>query len=164
MIKVETVDAWEILDSRGRPTVAAAVKLEDGAMVNVSIPSGASTGRAEAKEIRDGGRRFRGLGCQQAVGNIRGPIAAALKHESFADQEQLDTRLLELDGTPDKSRLGANAILAVSLAFARAAAAHQHVELFEYFASLLSPASPRLPGLTINLFSGGKHAFGQVPA
>jgi enolase len=162
MIKIETVDAWEILDSRGRPTVAAAVKLEDEAMVNVSIPSGASTGRAEAKEIRDGGTRFRGLGCQQAVGNIRGPIAAALKHESFADQEQLDTRLLELDGTPDKSRLGANAILAVSLAFARAAAAHQHVELFEYFASLLSPASPRLPGLTINLFSGGKHAFGQV--
>jgi enolase len=162
MIKVETVDAWEILDSRGRPTVAAAVKLEDGTMAKVSIPSGASTGQAEAKEIRDGGRRFCGLGCQQAVSNIRGPIAAALKNELFDDQEQLDTRLLELDGTPDKSRLGANAILATSLAFARAAAAHQRVELFAYFASLLSSASPRLPRLTINLFSGGKHAFGQV--
>jgi enolase len=162
MIKIGTVDAWEILDSRGRPTVAAAVRLEDDTMATVSIPSGASTGRAEAKEMRDGRTRFRGLGCQEAVSNIRGPIAAALKNESFHDQEQLDTRLLELDGTTDKSRLGANAILAVSLAFARAAAAHQHLELFEYFASLLSAASPRLPGLTINLFSGGKHAFSQV--
>lgn len=162
MIKVQTVDAWEILDSRGRPTVAAAVGLGDGTLATVSVPSGASTGRAEAKEIRDGGTRFRGLGCQQVVSNIRGPIAAALKNESFADQERLDTRLLELDGTKDKSGLGANAILAVSLAFARAAAAHQHLELFEYFASLLSSVSPRLPGLTINLFSGGKHAFGQV--
>jgi enolase len=162
MITIETADAWEILDSRGRPTVAAALRLKDGTIAGASIPSGASTGRAEAKEIRDGGRRFRGLGCQQAVGNIRGPIAAALKNDSFDDQEQLDNRLLELDGTTDKSRLGANAILAVSLAFARASAAHQHLELFEYFASLLSSASPRLPGLTINLFSGGKHAFGQV--
>jgi enolase len=162
MIKIDTVDAREILDSRGRPTVAAAVKLENGTIAGVSIPSGASTGHAEAKEIRDGGTRFGGLGCQQAVNNIRGPIAAALKNESFDDQERLDTRLLELDGTSDKSRLGANAILPVSLAFARAAAAHQHLELFEYFASLLSSVSPRVPGLTINLFSGGKHAFGQV--
>jgi enolase len=162
MTKIDAVDAWEILDSRGRPTVAAAVRLEDGTIARVSVPSGASTGRAEAKEIRDGGTRFGGLGCQQAVSNIRGPIAAALKNDSFEDQEQLDTRLLELDGTTDKSRLGANAILAVSLAFARAAAARQDLELFEYFASLLCSTSPRLPGLTINLFSGGKHAFGQV--
>jgi enolase len=162
MIKIEMVDAWEILDSRGRPTVAAAVGLQGGTIARVSIPSGASTGHAEAKEIRDGGTRFRGLGCQQAVNNIRGPIAAALKNESFDDQERLDARLLELDGTTDKSRLGANATLPVSLAFARAAAAHQHLELFEYFASLLSSVSPRLPGLSINLFSGGKHAFGQV--
>lgn len=162
MVKVKTVDAWEILDSRGRPTVAAGLTLDDETTATVSVPSGASTGRAEAKELRDGGKRFRGLGCHQAVANIRGPIAAALKNESFDSQEQLDTRLLELDGTSDKSRLGANATLAVSLAFARATAAHRHVELFEYFASLLPSASPRLPGLTINLFSGGKHAFGQV--
>jgi enolase len=162
MIKIKTVEAWEILDSRGRPTIAAALTLDDDTSATVSVPSGASTGRAEAKEIRDGEKRFQGLGCQQAVANVRGPIADALKNRSFDGQEQLDTRLLELDGTPDKSRLGANAILAVSLAFARAAAIHQRLELFEYFASLLPSASPRLPKLTINLFSGGKHAFGQV--
>ncbi len=162
MISIETVDAWEILDSRGRPTVAATVVLEGGAAATISVPSGASTGRAEAKELRDGGKRFRGLGCQQAVANIRGPIAAALKNGSFESQEQLDTQLLELDGTADKSRLGANAILAVSLAFARAAAAQGHLELFEYFNSLLPSTAPRLPALSINLFSGGKHAFGQV--
>jgi enolase len=162
MIKIETVDAWEILDSRGRPTVAAALTLNDGTKAAVSVPSGASTGRAEAKELRDGEKRFRGLGCQKAVRNIRGPIAAALREGAFADQAQLDARLLELDGTPDKSGLGANAILAVSLAFARAAAAQQQIPLFRYFASLLPVNSPRPPGLTINLFSGGKHAFGQV--
>jgi enolase len=162
MIRIEAVDAWEILDSRGRPTIAAAVLLEDGTTATVSVPSGASTGQAEARELRDGGKRFRGLGCEQAVANIRGPIAAALKNVSFENQEQLDTRLLDLDGTGDKSRLGANAILAISLAFARAAAATQHLELFQYFGSLLPSTAPRLPTLTINLFSGGKHAFGQV--
>jgi enolase len=162
MSKIEAVDAWEILDSRGRPTIAAAVVLAGGTHATVSVPSGASTGRAEAKELRDGAKRFRGLGCQQAVANIRGPIAAALKNFSFENQEQMDTRLLELDGTSDKSRLGANAILAISLAFARATAAHLHLQLFEYFGSLLPATAPRLPALTINLFSGGKHAFGQV--
>jgi enolase len=162
MMRIKGVDAWEILDSRGRPTVAAALVLEDGTAASISIPSGASTGRAEAKELRDGAKRFRGLGCQRAVAHIREPIAAALLNESFDDQEQLDRRLLELDGTMDKSRLGANALLAVSLAFARVAAAHCRMELFEYFAALLPNGSPRLPALTINLFSGGKHAFGQV--
>ena len=158
MITIKGVDAWEILDSRGRPTVAATLALEDGTTASVSIPSGASTGRAEARELRDGGKRFRGLGCQRAVAHIREPIAAALINESFDDQEQLDRRLLELDGTMDKSHLGANAFLAVSLAFAQVAAARGRMELFEYFASLLPDASPRLPTLTINLFSGGKHA------
>jgi enolase len=162
MIKIKGLDAWEILDSRGRPTIAAALTLDDDTRAIASVPSGASTGRAEAKELRDGGKRFRGLGCHQAITNVRERIAAALKNESFDRQDELDRRLLELDGTSDKSQLGANAILAVSLAFARAAAARQHLELFEYFASLLPSASPRLPGLTINLFSGGKHAFGQV--
>jgi enolase len=163
MIRIKDVDAWEILDSRGRPTVAAALVLEDGTVASVSVPSGASTGRAEAKELRDGGKRFRGLGCQRAVAHIREPIAGALVNEKFDGQEQLDRRLLELDGTMDKSHLGANALLAVSLAFARVTAARSRMELFEYFASLLPHASPRLPALTINLFSGGKHAFGQVP-
>jgi enolase len=80
MIKIKKVDAWEILDSRGRPTVAAGLTLDDETTAAVSVPSGASTGRAEAKELRDGGKRFRGLGCHQAVANIRGPIAAALKN------------------------------------------------------------------------------------
>ncbi|MBV8224133.1 MAG: phosphopyruvate hydratase, partial [Verrucomicrobia bacterium] len=162
MIRFKDVDAWEILDSRGRPTVATTLRLDDDTTATVSVPSGASTGRAEAKELRDGRKPFRGLGCQQAIANICGPIAAALLKESFESQEQLDSRLLELDGTSDKSRLGANAILAVSLAFARAAATRQNVELFEYFASLLAAALPRLPELTINLFSGGKHSVGQV--
>jgi len=162
MIRVKAVDAWEILDSRGRPTIAATLVLDDGISGTVSVPSGASTGRAEAKELRDGGRRFRGLGCQKAISHIRGPIAAALVNETLKSQEELDARLLELDGTPDKSRLGANALLAVSLTFARAAAAHHHLELFEYFGSLLPDVSPRLPVLTINLFSGGKHAGGKV--
>ncbi|MBW0000899.1 MAG: phosphopyruvate hydratase [Verrucomicrobia bacterium] len=162
-MRIKRVDAWEVLDSRGRPTVAAALMLDDGTAASASVPSGASTGRAEAKERRDGGKRFRGLGCRQAVAHIRGPIAAALLGECFDDQEQLDRHLLELDGTADKSRLGANALLAVSLAFARAAAACSGIELFTYFASLLpEPFPPRLPALTINLFSGGKHAFGQV--
>lgn len=161
-MKIKRVDAWEVLDSRGRPTVAAALVLDDGTAASASVPSGASTGRAEAKERRDGGKRFRGLGCRQAVAHIREPIAAALLNQRFDDQERLDRLLLELDGTVDKSRLGANALLAVSLAFARAAAAQSRTELFNYFASLLPEPSPRLPALTINLFSGGKHAFGQV--
>src|ERR1700745_3107630 len=141
MIRIKGVDAWEILDSRGRPTVAAALVLEHGTAASVSIPSGASTGRAEAKELRDGGKRFRGLGCQRAVAHIREPIPAALVNECFDHQEQLDHRLLELDGTMDKSHLGANALLAVSLAFARVAAARGRMELFEYFASLLPNTS-----------------------
>jgi enolase len=161
-MRIKGVDAWEILDSRGRPTVAAALVLEDGTTASASVPSGASTGRAEAKELRDGGKRFRGLGCQRAVANVRGPIANSLVNMSFDDQEQLDRHLLELDGTIDKAHLGANALLAVSLAFARAVAVHRQMELFEYLALLLPESSPRLPTLTINLFSGGKHAFGQV--
>src|SRR5215831_20675388 len=161
-MRIKSLDAWEILDSRGHPTVAARLMLNGGSARTVSIPSGASTGKAEAKELRDGGKRFGGNGCALAVANIRGPIAEALEQENFDEQQQLDSRLLELDDTHDKSRLGANAVLAVSLAFARAAANQRGIELFEYFATLLAQSSPRLPNLTINLFSGGRHAFGQV--
>ena len=162
MARIAAIDAWEILDSRGRPTLAAALRLDDGATASISVPSGASTGRAEAKELRDGGKRYRGFGCQSAVANVRGPIAQSLLHESFQDQQQFDRRLLELDGTSDKSRLGANALVAMSLVFARAVAGQQQKQLFQYFAALLADAAPRLPRLTINLFSGGKHGFGQV--
>jgi enolase len=162
MIKATHLYAFEILDSRGRPTVAATMRLADGSVATVSIPSGASTGKAEAKELRDHLKPYRGLGCRQAVDNIRGPIAKAIVGREFLSQEDLDRSLNELDGTLDKSRLGANAILATSLAFARASAIHQGIELYQYFAHLLPEGKPALPRLTVNLFSGGKHAFGQV--
>jgi len=162
MIRVTNLSAVEVLDSRGRPTLAATMGLVGGSFATVSIPSGASTGKAEAKELRDGLKPYRGLGCRKAVANVRGPIAQALVDREFLDQEDLDLTLKELDGTPDKSRLGANALVATSLAFARAMAIHQGVELYNYFAALLPNAVPALPRLSVNLFSGGKHAFGQV--
>jgi enolase len=161
MIQAAQLHAVEILDSRGRPTVAAMIRLTDGSVASISIPSGASTGKAEAKELRDHLKPYRGLGCRKAVENIRGPIARAVVGREFLSQEDWDLCLLELDGTPDKSRLGANAILAASLVFARAAAAHRGLPLFQYFADLLPGGSPLLPRLSVNLFSGGKHAFGQ---
>jgi enolase len=162
MIRVTNLHALEILDSRGRPTIAATVVLADGTIATVSIPSGASTGKAEAKELRDGLKAYRGLGCRKAVASVCGPIARAIVDHEFLNQEDLDLTLKALDGTPDKSRLGANAILAASLAFARATAIHQGVELYNYFAALLPDGAPTLPRLSVNLFSGGKHAFGQV--
>ena len=162
MIRVTNLNAVEILDSRGRPTLAATIGLAGGSFATVSIPSGASTGKAEAKELRDGLKAYRGLGCRKAVANVRGPIAKALVDREFVDQGDLDLTLQELDGTPDKSRLGANALVATSLAFARAMAKHQGVELYNYFAALLPKGVPTFPRLSVNLFSGGKHAFGQV--
>src|ERR1700686_285744 len=137
MIRAAHLHAVEILDSRGRPTIAATMRLEDGTIATVSIPSGASTGKAEAKELRDHLKPYRGLGCRKAVEKVRGPIANAVVGRDFLDQEDLDLCLTELDGTPDKSRLGANAVLATSLVFARAAATHQGIPLFQYFADLL---------------------------
>ena len=162
MIRVTNLHALEILDSRGRPTIAATVTLADGTIATVSIPSGASKGKAEAKELRDGLKAYRGMGCRKAVASVCGPIARAVVDHEFLNQEDLDLTLNALDGTPDKSRLGANAILATSLAFARATATHQGVELYNYFAALLPDGVPALPRLSVNLFSGGKHAFGQV--
>jgi enolase len=161
MIEATHLHAIEILDSRGRPTLAATMRLADDSVATVSIPSGASTGKAEAKELRDNLKAYRGLGCRKAVENIRGPIARSVVGRKFLDQEDLDLSLINLDGTMDKSRLGANAILATSLAFARASAAHQGVELYRYFADLIPAGAPALPRLSVNLFSGGKHAFGQ---
>lgn len=159
---VERVSGLEVLDSRGRPTVRATCRLASGASAAVSVPSGASTGRAEALELRDGDpARYRGLGCRKAVAHVGGEISQALAGRSFPGQAELDRFLCELDGTPNKARLGANAILAVSLAFARAVAKEQRVPLFRYFAGLLD-VTPALPQLTVNLFSGGKHAGGQV--
>ncbi|MBX3053986.1 MAG: phosphopyruvate hydratase [Caldilineaceae bacterium] len=166
MPTIHSLDALEILDSRGRPTVRATCTLASGAAGMASVPSGASTGAAEALELRDRDpSRYRGLGCRQAVGNVRGEIAGALGGQNFAHQSALDQALISLDGTPNKSRLGANALLAVSLAFARATAAEQGIPLYQHFAAIHTPGkkAETLPRPTINLFSGGKHAGGQVP-
>jgi enolase len=164
MSTIKKLKGLEILDSRGRPTVRAWCELGSGAVGVASVPSGASTGTAEALEMRDGDRRrYRGLGCRKAVQNINGALNQALAGQSFDHQESLDRALLGLDGTANKSRLGANALLAVSLAFARAAAADRGVPLYDYFARIMGTAPVHLPRPTINLFSGGKHAGAQVP-
>lgn len=164
MFTIKKVSGLEILDSRGRPTVRASCELASGAEGVASVPSGASTGTAEALELRDGDRRrYRGLGCQKAVASISGPLNQELAGHSFQHQDHLDRTLLSLDGTANKSRLGANALLAVSLAFARAAAAQRQLPLYGYFAEMIGAAPIHLPRPTINLFSGGKHAGAQVP-
>ena len=123
MTQITRIAGREILDSRGNPTVEADVWLEDGSFGRAAVPSGASTGELEAVELRDGDpSRYLGKGTRKAVANINGEIAAALLGLSADDQTALDRRMIELDGTPNKSRLGANAILAVSMAAARAAA------------------------------------------
>ncbi len=163
MSRIISLSAIEILDSRARPTVKAYCTLASGVSAEAAVPSGASTGTAEALELRDGdSQRYHGLGCRKAVENIRSVIQAALVGREFATQADLDAALLALDGTPNKSHLGANAILAVSLAFARAQALEAQVPLFKHFAAMRR-TQPRLPMLTVNLFSGGKHAGGQVP-
>ena len=163
-MRVERLTALEILDSRGRPTVQATCRIFGGAEATASVPSGASTGSAEACELRDGDpTRYGGLGTRRAVANVNGAIADALGKHDFADQGDLDRALIRLDGTPNKSRLGANAILAVSIAFARAAAVSRNVPLHAHLAELIHEPPRALPRLTINLFSGGKHAGGQVP-
>jgi enolase len=161
---IKKLSAIEILDSRGKPTVKATCELAGGARGSASVPSGASTGAAEAAELRDGDKkRYRGLGCRKAVGHVNGAIHKALAGREFVSQQQLDRAMIELDGTPTKKRLGANAILAVSIAFARAAAMERGVPLYRHFADMLGEPIERLPRMTINLFSGGKHAGGQVP-
>ncbi len=163
-MQIKNLSAWEILDSRGRPTIKARCDLASGRCGVASIPAGASTGKGEAVELRDGdSKRYRGLGCQRAVAHINGEMNLVLSNRSFGSQCELDQTLIELDGTPNKSRLGANAILAVSLSFARASADELGVPLHQHFASMLPQMTLRSPQPTINLFSGGKHAGGQVP-
>ncbi|MGH2381861.1 MAG: phosphopyruvate hydratase [Candidatus Limnocylindria bacterium] len=159
---MQSLRGLEILDSRGLPTVKAYCVLRSGAQGAATVPSGASTGSAEAVELRDGDpTRFGGLGCRKAVHSIDAVIAPALVGRPFVSQSEWDAALVAADGTPDKSRLGANALLGCSLAFARARAADLGRPLFEYLAEMAG-ATPRLPRLMVNLFSGGKHAGGQV--
>lgn len=153
--EIDEVQAREILDSRGNPTVEVEVLLTDGSFGRAAVPSGASTGKHEALELRDGGERFGGQGVQKAVENVNETIAPEIIGMSALWQERIDHRLIELDGTENKSKLGANAILGVSLATARAAADSLGVPLFKYLAGA-RPAS--LPMPLLNILNGGVHA------
>jgi enolase len=160
MSEIADVRAREILDSRGNPTVEADVVLRNGIVGRAAVPSGASTGEHEAVELRDGDkRRFHGKGVLKAVENVRQVIAPAVRGLDPLDQVGLDERLIELDGTPNKSKLGANAILAVSLATARAAAQHVRLPLYRY---LGGPLSRVLPVPLMNILNGGVHASNNV--
>lgn len=162
MPKIAKLLGREILDSRGTPTVLATCVLEGGVCASASVPSGTSTGTAEAFELRDGDpKRYRGLGCRRAAANVSTVLNGELAGRNF-DQVDLDAAMIAFDGTAAKSRLGANAILAVSVAFARACARHQRLPLYQYFARMCGSKIRALPRLTINLFSGGKHAGHQV--
>jgi enolase len=157
--QVETVHARQILDSRGNPTVEVELALRSGARGRAAVPSGASTGEFEATELRDGGSAYLGKGVTKAVANVNSEIAEAVKGFDVLDQAGLDRTLIELDGTPNKSRLGANAILGVSLAGARAAAAEEHQPLWRY---LGGEAARVLPVPMLNVVNGGAHADNSV--
>jgi enolase len=160
MTRIRSIQAREILDSRGNPTLEAEITLEGGQVGRAAVPSGASTGSREAVELRDGDTsRFGGKGVLQAVGHVNGEIAQALKGFDVADQSGLDHRLCELDGTPNKGRLGANAILGVSLAAARAAAAARGVALWQYLAQ---GRDVHLPVPQMNVINGGVHASNNL--
>lgn len=163
MPKIDRLFGREILDSRGKPTVLATCVLQGGVSASASVPSGASTGTAEAFELRDGDpKRYRGMGCLRAASNIGGVLHRELTNRFFSEQAELDGAMIALDGTPTKSHLGANALLAVSVAFARAFALQRGIPLYQHFAEMLGSPIDTLPRLTINLFSGGKHAGQQV--
>ena len=159
MSQIERVHARQILDSRGNPTVEVEVGLRSGAHGHAAVPSGASTGEFEAKELRDGGERWQGKGVTRAVANANGEIAAAVAGKDASDQRDLDEALIELDGTPDKSRLGANAILGVSLAAAHAQAAEEGLPLWRY---LGGESACVLPVPMMNVLNGGAHADNKV--
>jgi enolase len=157
--QIEKVHARQIVDSRGNPTVEVDILLRSGAHGRAAVPSGASTGEFEATELRDGGAPWGGKGVGRAVANVNGEIAAAIAGEDVLDQSGLDRRLIDLDGTPNKSRLGANAILGVSLAAARAAAAEERLPLWRY---LGGEAARVLPVPMMNVLNGGAHADNSV--
>ncbi len=159
MGQIERVHARQVLDSRGNPTVEAEVSLRSGAFGRAAVPSGASTGEFEATELRDGGEAWAGKGVSNAVANVNGEIAAAVHGIDADDQATLDRTLIELDGTPNKSRLGANAILGVSLAAAHAAAAEEGQPLWRY---LGGEAAHILPVPMMNVLNGGAHADNKV--
>ena len=158
--KIKTVRALEILDSRGNPTIRVQVQLKSGVVASASVPSGASTGENEALELRDGDKkRYGGKGVLKAVANVNQIIAPKLVEMDPARQAEIDRLMIELDGTPTKAKLGANAILGVSMAIARAAAMSADLPLYAY---LGGPGAVRLPVPMMNILNGGKHADNSV--
>ena len=160
MSKIQTIKAYEILDSRGNPTVAVEAILADGAIGSAAVPSGTSTGKYEALELRDGNKsRYNGMGVLKAIENVNKEIAAALNGMSASEQETIDNLMIKLDGKPDKSRLGANAILGTSLAIAHAAANDAGTPLYRY---LNAAKTYTLPVPMLNILNGGKHAHNST--
>ncbi len=159
MSQIEHVHARQILDSRGNPTVEVELSVRSGAWGRAAVPSGASTGEFEATELRDGGSDWMGKGVSRAVENVNGEIATAIRGQDASAQAALDRTLISLDGTPNKSRLGANAILAVSLAAAHAAAAEERLPLWRY---LGGESAHVLPVPMMNVLNGGAHADNRV--
>ena len=161
-MKIQSVHGREILDSRGNPTVEVDVVLDGGASGRAAVPSGASTGQREALELRDADKkRYQGKGVTKAIANVNGEIATALAGRE-ADQRAVDTFMIESDGTPNKGRLGANALLGVSMALARASAAAARKPLYEHLAALYGRGTLSLPAPMMNILNGGAHADSSV--
>ena len=159
-MKISVVKGIELIDSRGNPTVAAEVTLQDGSVGFAIAPSGASTGMYEAHELRDNDiNRYNGKGVLNAVGNINDEIAASIIGISASNQREIDNKMIEIDGTKNKSRLGANAILAVSLAVAKAAASSLGLNLFQYIGGIYGT---QLPRPMMNILNGGAHAANNI--
>ncbi|PIU47154.1 phosphopyruvate hydratase, partial [bacterium (Candidatus Gribaldobacteria) CG07_land_8_20_14_0_80_33_18] len=162
-LKIKNIKAREILDSRGNPTVEVELETEEGIFV-ASVPSGASTGKYEAVELRDGGERYRGKGVLKAIKNIQGVIFPAIKNKDVSNQKEIDELMIELDGTPNKSRLGANAILPVSMAVCRAGATATNLPLYQYITQIFNSGSKfqvpsfKIPVPSFNIINGGAHA------
>ena len=165
MFAIEKVYARQIMDSRGNPTIECDITLSNGAFGRASVPSGASTGSFEALELRDGGNTYMGKGVSKAVKNVNEIIAPALKGMDAENQTIIDEKMLELDGTPNKDKLGANAILSVSLAVAHAVANAKHIPLYEHIANLFGNQNPCvLPRPMMNIINGGAHADNGLDA
>lgn len=165
MYSIKKVHARQIMDSRGNPTIECDIELSGGAMGRAAVPSGASTGSFEALELRDGGNAYMGKGVLTAVKNVNEVIAPAIMGMDASNQTELDEKMLALDGTPNKDKLGANAILAVSMAAAHAVAHQKHIPLYKYLASIYGNESPNvLPRPMMNIINGGAHADNGLDA
>ena len=165
MFEIKKIHARQIMDSRGNPTIECDITLSDGAFGRAAVPSGASTGSFEALELRDGGNNYMGKGVLTAVKNVNKIIAPALVGMDASQQTEIDEKMLTLDGTPNKDKLGANAILAVSMALAHAVANAKHIPLYKYIAEIYGNANPCvLPRPMMNIINGGAHADNGLDA